>query len=211
MTTDFTLVRHGQTTANLAGTLQGQLETELDETGLRQARAVAAYLREERFDRIFSSDLKRAMDTAAVIGAAVACPVIPATFLREWDLGALQGMPLTQVAEQYPEVQKAFHAPLADCAVPNGESLREFRLRVGSGMEDLARRCAGEKLLLVTHAGVLRSIFQWITGESERSMLPATNNASCSRLLWKDGFWRLCVWNETSYLAAIGTLNSTAL
>ena len=211
MATEFTLIRHGQTTANLAGTLQGQLETELDAVGVRQAHAAAAFLRGKRFDHIFTSDLKRAADTAVILGAALSAPVTQTAFLREWDLGDLQGMALADAAARYPEVQKAFHFPMTDCVVPGGESLKEFSGRIARGMEELARRHDGEKLLLVTHAGVLRNVFLLVAGNNPHAMLPATNNASCCRLLWKEGFWRLCSWNETAYLDGIGSLNSTAL
>lgn len=211
MTTEFILVRHGQTTSNLTGTLQGQRETELDAVGIQQAHAVAAFLKDTRIDHIISSDLKRAADTAAIIAEATQTPVTQMKFLREWDLGALQGMPLTEVAVKYPNVQKAFHFPIDDCEIPAGETFKHFHHRVSEGMEELARQYPDQTLAVVTHAGVLRNIFQWIFGSSERAMLPATNNASCSRLLWKDGVWRLCVWNDTSFLANIGSLNSTAL
>lgn len=59
-TTDFTLIRHGQTTENIEGRLQGHFDSRLDETGLIQAEAAAVRLAGEQFDVIYSSDLQRA-------------------------------------------------------------------------------------------------------------------------------------------------------
>ncbi|MBO4631707.1 MAG: histidine phosphatase family protein, partial [Lentisphaeria bacterium] len=67
MMTEFIVVRHGETEANLQGILQGQSDTELNPLGIRQAELVAERLKKEHFDLIFSSDLSRTMNTARLI------------------------------------------------------------------------------------------------------------------------------------------------
>ena len=89
-TTDFTLIRHGQTTENIEGRLQGHFDSRLDETGLIQAEAAAVRLAGEQFDVIYSSDLQRARKTAEIIAAKLKMDVIPMRELREWHLGELE-------------------------------------------------------------------------------------------------------------------------
>ncbi|KAF8584083.1 phosphoglycerate mutase-like protein [Ramaria rubella] len=86
------IVRHGQTLENIQGVIQGQLDTQLDETGKEQAVAVAEALKEIRFDVAFTSDLARAVDTAsAILKLHDGIPLQKLSLLRERHMGKLQG------------------------------------------------------------------------------------------------------------------------
>ena len=85
------LLRHGQTDYNLAGRMQGHLDSELTETGRAQAVAVAPEIVRMAPDLLISSDLRRAIDTADIIGAATGLPVKLDPRLRETHLGEWQG------------------------------------------------------------------------------------------------------------------------
>ena len=88
--TDFILIRHGQTKENIEGRLQGHFDGSLDETGIRQAHAVAARLAGEHAAVLYSSDLKRAYKTAEIIARNLQLPVRALRELREWHLGELE-------------------------------------------------------------------------------------------------------------------------
>lgn len=209
MTTDFTVIRHGQTAENLAGLLQGHWDTGLDELGIRQSECAAARLRDEKFDRIFSSDLKRAMQTAVIIAGVQGQAVIPLAALREWHLGELEMQPCAELRKEYPEIMDAFCHESGDFPVPGGESHGAFCRRVTECLEDLAEQYAGQKLLLVTHGGTLRAIFRHIVGAvADRALLPVTSNASYGRFCHRDGKWQLRCWNDVSHLAKTGVRDS---
>ena len=82
--TDITIIRHGQTAANIQGILQGHFDAMLDDTGRIQSQCAADRLRgEPPFDAFYSSDLKRAWETAEIIGRALGSEPVPLTDLRE--------------------------------------------------------------------------------------------------------------------------------
>lgn len=208
-TTEFTLIRHGQTAENIEGRLQGHFDSRLDETGLAQAEAAARRLAGEHFDFLYSSDLQRARKTAEIIAAELNMDVIPVRELREWHLGELENRPCKELWEEYPEIMNCFKYESGDVPVPGGESRRQFYKRVADCLESLAEKHPGRKILLVTHGGVMRSIFRHIVGcVAQTSLLPLISNVSYSRFCKRDGLWQLCCWNDVSHLKNIGVRES---
>ncbi len=199
--TEFTVIRHGQTAANLSGHLQGHSNTELDALGIQQAQCAAERLRGETFDHIFSSDLRRAMQTARIIAEAVGGEVIPLSSLREWHLGELENRPNTELWKEYPQIMNAFKYEGGDLLVPGGESRFQFLKRVADCIDSLAVQYEGKRLLLITHAGTLRAIFRRIVGPAaDDVLLPLVSNAAYSRFCRRGDRWQLCCWNDVSHL-----------
>ena len=205
MKTEFIVVRHGETDANVNGILQGQSDTQLNERGIRQAEQVAGRLKNDHFDFIFSSDLARAMETARLIAEPHHLPVRKLHALREWNLGKFQGRKLDDLKQQCPEIIAAFHSEIGDVRIPGGESRFDFYQRVADCLDEMPERFAGKRILLVSHGGVLRAVFHHIAGPvSACSRLPLTGNASVSSFRYVDGFWQLTSWNDTSHLRVSG-------
>lgn len=204
MATEFIVVRHGETNENLDGILQGQSDTKLNALGIRQARCAADRLKHEHLDLIFSSDLSRASITAGLIAELHQLPVHPLHALREWDLGELQGRKVSELRHLFPDVMNAFRFE-NDVRVPGGESRCDFNQRVADCLDEMSERFDGKRILLVTHAGVLRAMFRHIVGPvSGSSCLPRTTNASISSFRYADGLWQLVCWNDASHLRNLG-------
>ncbi len=147
------IVRHGQTRENLRRILQGHLPGELTELGLEQAHAVAERLEAmgTGATRIVSSDLKRTMDTAAIIARRVNLPVTPMRLLRERDWGECTGMPIDEARFHYYQDGKwKFPA--------SAESEEELYTRAGKVLETLQRDYPGETLIVVTHGQLARNV-----------------------------------------------------
>lgn len=204
--TEFIVVRHGQTIANKTGTLQGQTDTPLDETGIAQARAVAEQLKGEQIDVALSSDLGRAMATAAeIVKFHDGLTVIPDQGLREWDLGDLQGKTYAELNMEYPEVMAAFKTPANDLVIPGGERFEAFQNRISATLERIAAEYPGKRILLVSHGGATQRMFCHVAGcVREGNVTPLCANASISgfRKL-ESGAWQLTKWSETGHLAHI--------
>lgn len=89
--TTFYIVRHGETDWNVRGILQGQTDTELNEAGLKQSEELAEYLRELKFDAVFSSDLSRARKTSEAVALQKKLVVTTSKALRERSFGKYEG------------------------------------------------------------------------------------------------------------------------
>ena len=149
--TEMWLVRHGQTDWNLRGIYQGQSDIPLNETGIIQAKALAASLAATRFDAIYSSDLMRARDTAAIIADAIGLPDQLDARLREINQGVWEGQTIDDVQEKYaPDFSrnpKYIVTPRAEGA----ESLAQVITRMVQAANDYHERNNGGRLLLATH------------------------------------------------------------
>ncbi|NSX04573.1 histidine phosphatase family protein [Cupriavidus gilardii] len=202
--THLIVIRHGETAWNRERRLQGQLDIPLNETGHAQARALAGSLAGEPIDAIYSSDLSRAMQTAAPLSEALGMPVQSEPRLRERCYGTLEGMTYAEVAQQRPEDFARWQARVPDYAPPQGESLRDFHERAIEVVLALVRRHPGERIALVAHGGVLDCLYREATGMTleaprEHELL----NASVNRL--RSDSYRLTVaqWGDVSHLATL--------
>ena len=97
------LVRHARTRHNVEHLCQGWTDTELDEVGLRQAGAVAEYFADKPLGQIFSSDHKRAVQTALPTSLLKTLEIHTTELLRERNLGELENMPVSALREAFEE------------------------------------------------------------------------------------------------------------
>jgi broad specificity phosphatase PhoE len=161
------IVRHGESTWNSEGRLQGQADPPLSDRGRQEAVALAAALDGAAFDRVISSDLVRARETAALLGHPDA-PADPR--LREIDVGEWAGRSLAELPEGSEPSWRA--GPLTP---PGGETWDEFAARVADTLDELLD--GGGRSLVVAHGGVVRAAVAYLTrGDARRLHGPA--NAS---------------------------------
>lgn len=179
------LVRHGQSTWNLAGRLQGQTaHPPLTPLGRIQAdaaaRAVAARVQQEI--TLWSSDLARALETAAIIASRLGVFVRTDEALREQALGQLQGRLTAELhAEPTPAGQH-----IAEVRWAGGESVRDVHERVGTFLRRVLPT-APQDLVLVSHGDTIRVLCAWFEGRSHRDVdweIPI-ENGSVTTLVWR--------------------------
>ncbi|GMH14768.1 hypothetical protein Nepgr_016609 [Nepenthes gracilis] len=162
--TEIILVRHGETEWNALGKLQGQLDVDLNDVGRQQAAAVAVRLsKEPNISVVYSSDLKRALETAEIIAARCGgLQVVRDQDLRERHLGDLQGLVYQpqELIRLKPEVYRAFISHKMDQTIPGGgESLDQLYHRCTSSLQRIGEKHRGERLIVVSHGGVIRSLY----------------------------------------------------
>ncbi len=163
------LVRHGETDDNTSERMSGWTDTELSLKGIRQAHLLAQRIKGMPVHRILSSDLKRAVKTAEIIGQHQPDELFHEKLmgLREMHFGKLEQFTMKEIETLYPEEHdKIYHEGMA-YAFPDGESLPSFHKRVMDTVDAYLKPAeADQTILIVAHSGTLRCILShWIVGE----------------------------------------------
>ncbi|ELZ95102.1 phosphoglycerate mutase [Haloferax mucosum ATCC BAA-1512] len=179
------LARHGETTWNRAGRVQGWAPVSLTERGHGQADALARHVADTYdIDRLVSSDIERAQETARpIVRESGLEPVLDPAW-RERDVGSFQGLDFDDVTERYPQYAlSAVGSPAARERPPSGESLVEVRRRVRNARTGLADSLSpDETVLVVTHSAPIRLSLGEVKGlDIVETMLsqPLENGSLC--------------------------------
>lgn len=160
MTRRLILLRHGQTHYNATLRMQGQLDTELSELGVRQAHAVGRVLAPRRPWTILSSDLQRALDTATALASEVGLEVHTDPRLRETHLGQWQGMSHSEVDAQWPDARVEWRRS-PRWAPPQGESRLDVASRTRQVIDELVEEFPDwdeRPAVVVAHGGAIAAL-----------------------------------------------------
>ncbi|AIE83461.1 histidine phosphatase family protein [Fimbriimonas ginsengisoli] len=195
------LVRHGQTSWNVDGKAQGHTDISLDDSGLAQAYAVGEAFRGIEIDRIVSSDLQRAFQTAEAIQAATNAPAERRRDLRERSFGDWEGMDFRDLAATQIELGLQQGVSFTEVRPPNGESFADVWTRLDPFMDAIEE--SDERIAVVTHGGtcaVLLARLMRANVDSIRSF--RFGNTAVTELERRaDGFYLLVRYADTSHLA----------
>jgi broad specificity phosphatase PhoE len=177
-----TLVRHGETPANLAGLWHGSLDTPLTPRGERQAERVALHLARTRGDArsLYASTLTRARRTAGAIGARTGLAVATDAALCEYDLGAWEGRSYTELVRDEKLFERMAQEP--DWRPGGGESSRAVAERLAGALRAIAARHPGERVVVVSHGGALTLAFGLLLDGDPGVWRRVMDNAAVSEL-----------------------------
>lgn len=195
-------VRHGETAWNLDTRIQGQLDIELNDTGLWQARCVARALEEESIAAIYASDLARAWQTADAIARPRGLTITTDAGLRERAFGTFEGRTFADIDARSPEQARLWRTRDPEFAPEGGESLLTFRERITSTAHRIAALHPGGLVVMVAHGGVMDVLYRDATGQGLQA--PRTwelSNAAINRLLWTPQGFTLVGWADTAHLS----------
>ena len=198
------LVRHGESTWNLARRFQGARDAPLSDRGRAQARALAGRLAGERFEALYTSPLARARDTATACGERLGLPPVPVDGLREIGLGDWEGLPVETVVERYGEHHRRWLETPGDHPPPGGEAVVSLIARARLAIEAIRARHAEGRVLAVSHGGAIASVLVGCLGLGPNAIWRLRlENTSITRLRLPEG--RLLGLNDTRHLAGLGT------
>lgn len=208
-TTKIIALRHGETRWNSIGKQQGHLDSELTETGLQQAKAAAEELKNFQFDFFYSSDLGRAVQTAAIISDVIHLKFIIDTRLRERHLGIMQGLTIKEFEDLYPEEATRYHKHDPDYRIPGGESIRDRYTRGIECIESLAQKHPGSTILVVTHGGILTGIFQKVINLplNQKRTFSVYNMGLNIFTISESNQWFLETWGDICHLKGITAID----
>ena len=198
------LVRHGETEWNRVGRAQGQADPPLNQEGREQAEAVAARLDTVVFEAAYSSDLRRAADTAAPVMRGRDMPIVYRRDLREKSFGEWEGMTYEELQLRYPAMLEELFEERPSFAPPGGESDLELFARAAGAAARIAGRHAGTNgnILVVSHGGTLRAMMASTLGLPVESMwrLRLSNTGLSVITTFDEGGATIDLLNDTSHL-----------
>lgn len=164
------LQRHGET--ELGGGLRGSLDDALTPTGWAQMRAAVAAVPEAcTWQALVSSPLQRCARFAEELGAGLGLSVQLEDGVRELHFGDWEGRSAAQIMQDQADLLGRFWADPYACTPPGGEPVSEFAARVQASVQRLAQRHAGQRVLLVTHGGVMRLLLAQARGLPREQLL----------------------------------------
>ncbi len=170
--TTILLARHGETDWNRQGRFQGWADPPLNETGRAQARELARRLADVPFHAVYSSDLRRAHETAVIVAAPHEVPVVVDPDLREIDVGSWSGLTRGEIDARFPGAE--YH---------DGESREQHSARVLAAVVRIAHAHPAERILIVSHGGSLRALRRHALGDPVHVM----ENCGVYELRFLDG------------------------
>jgi broad specificity phosphatase PhoE len=180
------LVRHGENPANLTREFSyKKVDYHLTEKGVRQAEQTARYFAamhaELPIDAIYSSPLKRALQTAEIIGAATGHPVTTIEGLREIDCGDFDGVPPTdEMWEHHDRILRGWRDGDHDARFPGGEDFHELRARARASLGQAVSGRAGQTIVLVAHGGIIGASLSDICPELDHELVWTVPNRNCA-------------------------------
>jgi probable phosphoglycerate mutase len=189
--TTILLARHGETDWNRENRFQGHADPPLNETGRAQAAELAAALGNEPLAAVYSSPLRRAFETAQIVGAPHGLEPVPVDALREVDVGSWQGLTRAEIQERFPE-QFARWLDYEQ-GWEDGESYDEMGQRVLAALLQLAAAHEGQRILAVSHGGPVRAAYAVADGiehSEARRLGPVVANAFMAEFSVEDGVLR---------------------
>ena len=197
------LIRHAQTEWNIQRRFQGHGDSPITEEGQEQLQRLKSRLAGLEFDVVYSSDLRRTMETSKMLSGKQR---VEEPRLRERGVGILEGLNLEQIMAEHAEAFRAFRSGDKDHQIEGGESLQIALNRAWTFLEEVPEKHPGAELAAVSHAGLIRLICKQILGLA----LDAPNffqipNTSLTQLVFspKDRSWSLECLADTTHLQPV--------
>ena len=189
--TTILLARHGETDWNRDYRFQGHADPPLNESGRRQAAELADVLADKRLAAVYSSPLRRALETAEILAAPHGLEPVKVEALREVDVGSWQGLTRTELAERVPEQLARWLD--GGQGWEDGETYEQMANRVLPALLDLAAAHEGERILAVTHGGPIRAALAFADGTTyaeQRRRGPTIANVFLAEFAVESGRFR---------------------
>ena len=194
------LARHGETMWNVEKVFRGRADVNLDEVGIKQAELLGKYLSNWELEAIYSSPVKRALDTANIVARYQKVAVRIAEGLIDFDFGEWQSLPEQEVKRLYPAILNEWQSNPDKVKMPGGESLEDVRMRAVEVVSDVLSRHQGN-VLLVSHRVVIKVLICYLLGLDNSHFRNISQDVGGITIFnYADGRFILTRHNDTSHL-----------
>lgn len=199
--TRFILVRHGETIWNYEGRYQGQIDTPLSPTGIKQGKMVAEALKNVPIDVAYASPLSRSYETAKMCADYHGLEVNKDERLLEINHGKWEGLFAAEIAEQYPDLLERWRTTVVDVQMPDGECIEDVRARSMAAFKEYAEKHQGQTVLVVAHDAVNKAVLCDILEIEQHHFWQMKQDNTCINVFEHEcGKWRLVLMNSTVHL-----------
>lgn len=165
MTTRILLIRHGETDWNKLGKFQGCKDIDLSEEGIIQAKYIAKRINDS-FDYLYSSPLKRAVQTAKIIGSNKNVNPTIISEIAEINFGEWEGLTVKEISNNFPQEFKIWRCDKLEGPLCGGDlSIKNASIRAKNAILNVAVKHKDKTILIVAHGGIIKAgligIFNW--------------------------------------------------
>lgn len=193
------LIRHGETDFNKQNKEWGQPnETALNDWGIEQSEKLAQRLKEIKFEKLFSSDLKRAIQTAEIVSKAIEIPIIKDERLREYDPGEVD--PSSE--KWIEEYKRLLNSRMSKYEIRpfGGENIWDLIKRVKSFLGNLKKEKG--TIAIISHSGVNSALINLSQGKEKENFIGIKQDNTCINILgYTNGKWNLVKINDSSHIS----------
>lgn len=195
-------LRHGYSQFNKTKQFTGQLDIPLEPEGYEQARDACRYIfNTYKVDKIYSSDLSRAIDTVKPLADRLGLDIITTELLREMNLGKWQNEYIDELPKLYPEEYRDYRENPGKARVPGGESYEDMVERVRKLVEMICASDDGKTVVCATHGGLTRAMLWSVYGtDTNLKELPILPNASTTVVNYENGKGTIELLGYNEYL-----------
>lgn len=192
-------IRPGETEWNRQGRWQGWVSIPLNELGRRQATALANFIRHIGMGALYTSDLKRALETAECLAQPLGFTPIPDARLRERNIGLWQGLTLDEMRAWYPDEYATMLSDIDGYRVPGGESRNDVRARVTQALNDILKQSTSETVGILSHTTAIKVLLgDLIPGYNPLEV--DLDNTSVTTIHRRDDKWGLVAVDDVMHL-----------
>lgn len=214
-TTKIILIRHGESLGNANRTFLGHTDLDMSSLGYLQAYATAEYLKDEKIDVIYSSDLKRAYNTAVPHAKIRQIDIISSKNLREMYVGEWENMKFDDIIAKWgrEEYEEKWKNNFGTFRFPSGESIEEGGIRFYNEIMRICNENEGKTILIAAHAAVIRAFWAIISGiswENLAKVYPFSTNASYSVAYFDGNKITPESYSNDSHLSSVGITNANS-
>lgn len=195
-------IRPGETDWNVQDRWQGWVAAPLNVHGHKQALVLAGFLRNIGVGAMYSSDLRRAADTAAIIAERLGSATVFDARLRERKIGEWQGLTAEEVALWYPDEYAQWQADPENYVIPGGESIGQVKARMQAAFNDIVAQDAAETVGVVSHTVTIRALLDaLVSNYGARDV--RLGNTAVSTIMREHDAWKLVVSNDVMHLEGL--------
>ena len=199
--TEIYLVRHGQTEWNTQLIFRGRKDIPLNERGHKEARAIARALKDRNIDAIYTSPLRRAVETAQPVATLFDLEVVPVQGLIDIDYGEWEGVSHHEIKKRYTDEYAQWEQRPELVRFPQGETLDAVKERAFGALTDIVRINPARSVLIISHRVINKVLLCALLGLSNAHFWEIRQDTGCINVMEhsRDRFV-LCAMNDTCHL-----------